>query len=252
MHVTVEKHIHKYGSVHTTHTSSQYIDRKVAGVISRIRLTHEKNPSLYPNPTPSLQTHTCTRSISHPHGCLFSRHRNPLKITFSYYPYNGGMEGNFNSCSQKRDREEQGSVPHARLLVPSCRGEKRARQMREEKNMWEREVEKVGKKFKKKLKGKDFYGLVWKWSREPFLFISYSIFLHRLLLAKCWHSSNSTQILLTHAYQKGTSLLMRLVRWSANHNLLLLKNPALTRCSSPSVSHSLLRLLCFQLSLCCR
>lgn len=128
-------HTQIWKCVHPTHTSSQYMDRKVAGVISRIRLTKEKNPSLSPNPTPSLQIHTCTCSISHPPGCLFSRHRNPLKITFSYYPYNGGMEGNFNSCSQKRDREEQGRVPHARLLVPSCRGEKRARQMREEENM---------------------------------------------------------------------------------------------------------------------
>lgn len=82
-----------------------HTDRKVAGVISRIRRM-KKNLSSNQNLHSSTHTgrHARTHFISHPPGSLLSRHPNPLKITFSYYPNNGGTECNFNSCSENETR----------------------------------------------------------------------------------------------------------------------------------------------------
>lgn len=86
-----------------------HTDRKVAGVISRIRRMKKKIsalPKTYTPPHTHTHTHRHARThfISHPPGSLLSRHPNPLKITFSYYPNNGGTECNFNSCSENETR----------------------------------------------------------------------------------------------------------------------------------------------------
>lgn len=140
-----------YAHTHKPHTPtrSNCTDGKVAGVISRIRRTQEKKNlrSTQTNLTPN-HTHTRRRFVSHPPGCLLARHPNPLKITFSYYPNNGGTECNFNSCfrkKKKRDGEEQDTAPLARSLlspVPCCGLEKRAGRRKEGGREEEEEMKK--------------------------------------------------------------------------------------------------------------
>ena len=104
-----------YAHTHKPHTPtrSNCTDGKVAGVISRIRRTQEKKNlrSTQTNLTPN-HTHTRRRFVSHPPGCLLARHPNPLKITFSYYPNNGGTECNFNSCFRKKKKTRRGGTGH--------------------------------------------------------------------------------------------------------------------------------------------
>ena len=114
-----------YTHTHKPHTPtrSNCTDGKVAGVISRIRRTQEKKNlrSTQTNLTPN-HTHTRRRFVSHPPGCLLARHPNPLKITFSYYPNNGGTECNFNSCFRKKKKNETGrNRTPRRLLARSSR-----------------------------------------------------------------------------------------------------------------------------------
>lgn len=145
-----------------TATCSKCTDGKVAGVISRIRRTQEKNlRSTQTNPTP-LHTHTHTRFVSHPPGCLLSCHPNPLKITFSYYPNNGGTECNFNSRFRKKNETGRNRTPRRSLACSSRpfpaagwrsewgggRREGAKRRRRRRRSEREREVGKAGEKFK--------------------------------------------------------------------------------------------------------
>lgn len=120
----------------STVTRSQRTDRKVAGVISRIRptrwgggegrsgggrgLMHEP-PTLNP---PHSKTHTRAYFISNPPprhpppGCLRYRHPNSLKITFSYYPDNGGQEYNFSSRSGKKKKKKLRRGGIGQRMVP--------------------------------------------------------------------------------------------------------------------------------------
>lgn len=119
IHIRVDEHIHKYGSVQLyAHKSTLTLTHRQEG--GRCNFTHQtdsKNLCSTQTPRPSKHTYA-SHFISHPPGCLRSRHPNPLKITFSYYPNNGSTECNFNSRSKNETGRNR--TPHRSLTLLAC------------------------------------------------------------------------------------------------------------------------------------